>query len=192
MGSLSEVLGSEEFCVTAVRGLTLDEVLDRLGVVDRESLPQYRIDNAVGQLGLDDWAVRLYCPSGSPWAYLFDVNGQTGVTHKQPVLKRLSGGTDAVSVWSLIGSTTRVAQARDGEILATCSTWMFERASGPDPERLNGALERVGFFRGDETEEGFDDVLAALDAVEGEFGLTVEPDAVAGPLPTVIVPVRLA
>lgn len=191
MGSLSEVLGSEEFCMTAVRGLTLGQVLDRLGVTGQEGLPEYRIDNAVESLGLDDWAVRLYCPSGSEWAYLFDVNGQTGVTHKMPVLKRLSAGTEAVSVWSLIGSTTHIAQVRDGEILATCSTWMFTPASGPDPDRLNRALERAGFFQEDETEDDFDDVLAALDAVEGEFGLAVEPGAVTGLLPTVIVPVRL-
>ncbi|MFC9291113.1 DUF6461 domain-containing protein [Streptomyces sp. NPDC057052] len=189
---MSEVLGSEEFCVTAVRGLPLGEVLDRLGVVDRGSLPKYRIDNVAEHLGLDDWAVRLYCPSGSEWAYLFDANGQTGVVQRTPVLKQLSEGTEAISVWSLIGSTTHVVHVRDGEVLASCSTWMFEPASGPDPDRLNRALEQAGFFQEDETEDDFDDALAALDAVEGEFGLTVEPEAVAGPLPTVVVPVRLA
>ncbi|MEU8653713.1 DUF6461 domain-containing protein [Streptomyces sp. NPDC048737] len=189
---MSEVLGSEEFCVTAVRGLTLDEVLDRLGVVDRGSLPKYRIDNVAKHLGLDDWAVRLYCPSESEWAYLFDANGQSGVAQKAPVLKRLSEGTEAISVWSLIGSTTRIAHVRGGEVLARCSTWMFEPASGPAPDRLNRALERAGFFQEDETEDDFDDALAALDAVEDEFGLAVEPEVVAGPLPTVVVPVRLA
>ncbi|MGW0787751.1 hypothetical protein ACWD04_05745 [Streptomyces sp. NPDC002911] len=68
---------------------------------------------------------------------------------------------------------------------------MFEPASGSGPDRLNGALERAGFFQEDETEEDFDDALAALDAVEDEFGLGVEPGPVAGPLPTVIVPVQL-
>jgi hypothetical protein len=190
VGSLFEALGSEEFCVTAVRGLALQEVLDRLGVVDRGNVPEYRMDNAAESLGLDDWSVRLYCPSGSGWAYLFDVNGQTGVTHKIPVLKRLSAGTEAVSVWSLIGSTTRIAQVRDGEILAACSTWMFTPASGPEPDRLNRALEKAGFFQENETEDEVDDARAALDAVESEFGLAVEPKVVVGPLPTVIVPVR--
>lgn len=191
MGSLSKVLNSEEFCVTAVRGLTQEDVLRRLGVADQESLPEYRMDSAVEHLGLDAWAVRLYSSPTAEWVYLFDVNGQTGVSHKRPVLKRLSEGTEAVSVWSLIGSTTHVTQARDGEVVATCSTWMFEPASGPDPDRLNRALERAGFFREDEAEEDFDDALAALDAVEDEFGLEVDPGAVTGPLPTVIVPVQL-
>ncbi|WP_229919284.1 DUF6461 domain-containing protein [Streptomyces minutiscleroticus] len=191
VGSLSGVLGSEEFCVTAVCGLTREDVLSRLGVVHQESLPAYRMDNAVEHLGLDAWAVRLYAPSGAEWVYLFDVNGQTGVSHKRPVLKWLSEGTEAISVWSLIGSTTHVTQARDGEVVATCSTWMFEPASGSDPDRLNGALERAGFFREGGTEDDCDDALAALAAVEHEFGLEVEPGAVAGPLPTVIVPVQL-
>ncbi|MFF9206312.1 DUF6461 domain-containing protein [Streptomyces sp. NPDC014986] len=185
------MLNSEEFCVTAVRGLTQQDVLDRLGIVVQEELPQYRIDNGVEHLGMDAWAVRLYSPPGSEWFYLIDVNGHEGASHKRPVLRQLSQGTEVVSVWSLIGSTTHVTQARDGEIVATCSTWLFESASGSDPDRLNGALERAGFFREDESEEGFDDARAALEAVEEEFRLRVEPGAVEGPLPTVIVPIQL-
>ncbi len=190
VGRLSEVLNSEEFCVTAVRGLTRQDVLARLGIVD-ESLPEYRIDNAAEHLGMDAWAVRLYSPPGAEWFYLIDVNGQEGASHKRPVLRRLSEGTEVVSVWSLIASTTHVTQARDGEIVATCSTWMFEPASGSDPDRLNAALERAGFFREDDTDEEFDDARAALEAAEDEFGLWVDPEAVVGPLPTVIVPVQL-
>lgn len=189
MGRLSEVLSSEEFCVTAVRGLSLQDVLDRLGIVAGEDMPEYRIDNAAEHLGMDAWAVRLYSDPGSEWFYLIDVNGHEGASHKRPVLRRLSRGTEAVSVWSLLSSTTHVTQARDGEIVATCSTWLFEPASGLDPDRLNGALERAGFFREDETEEDFDDARAALEAVEEEFHWRVKPGAVEGPLPTVIVPV---
>ncbi|MFF0509059.1 DUF6461 domain-containing protein [Streptomyces fimicarius] len=191
MDRLSEVLSSEEFCVTAVRGLSRQDVLGRLGVTAGEELPEYRIDNGAEHLGMDAWAVRLYEPPGSEWFYLFDVNGHEGASHK--ALRRLSQGAEAVSVWSLLMSTTHVTQARDGEIVATCSTWLFEPASGPDPDRLNGALERAGFFREDEdeSEEGFDDARAALEAVEEEFHWRVEPGAVEGPLPTVIVPVHL-
>ncbi|MFF0505163.1 hypothetical protein ACFYUH_16400 [Streptomyces fimicarius] len=88
-----------------------------------------------------------------------------------------------------------VTQACDGEIVATCSTWLFEPASGSDPDRLNSALERAGFFREGENEgesaESFDDALAALEAVEEEFHWRVEPGAVEGPPPTAIVPVHL-
>ncbi|KOV35260.1 hypothetical protein, partial [Streptomyces sp. XY152] len=62
-------------------------------------------------------------------------------------------------------------------------------ASGKEPDRLNRALERAGFFL-DEPDDDFSDPAAALEAVESEFGLTVDPREVAGPLPTVVVPIR--
>ncbi|MFD8525213.1 hypothetical protein ACFV2D_35165 [Streptomyces capillispiralis] len=86
---MSEVLNSEEFCVTAVRGLTQQDVLDRLGIVVQEELPQYRIDNGVEYLGMDAWVVRLYSSPGSEWFYLIDVNGHEGASHKRPVLSQL-------------------------------------------------------------------------------------------------------
>ncbi|MEU1932585.1 DUF6461 domain-containing protein [[Kitasatospora] papulosa] len=184
---LSEVLSSEYFCVTVVRGLTRQDVLDRLEIDDQGILPECGLDDAIEHLGFDSWAVRLYAPPEAEWVYLFDVNGQTGVAHMEPVLRRLSRDTEAVSVWSLLNSTTRVTHARAGEILATFSTWLFEPASGSDPDRLNAALRRAGFFLEDEP-EGFDDAQAALEAVENEFGLRVEAGAVKGPLPTIIVP----
>ncbi|MEU0358439.1 DUF6461 domain-containing protein [Streptomyces cyaneofuscatus] len=188
---LSEVLSSECFCVTAVGGLTRQDVLDRLEIIDQGALPECGLDDAIEQLGFDSWAVRLYEPAEAEWVYLFDVNGQTGVAHMEPVLRRLSQGTEAVSVWSLLDSTTHVTHARDGEIIATCSTWLFEPARGSDPGRLSAALRRAGFFLEDEP-EGFDDARAALESVENEFALRVEADAVRGPLPTVKVPSQLS
>ncbi|OKK12737.1 DUF6461 domain-containing protein [Streptomyces sp. CB02400] len=123
---------------------------------------------------------------------LFDAFPQTGVVFRRPVLKRLSAGTEAVSVWKLLDGTTRVVHVRDGEALALFDSWRFEPASGPEPHRLNRVLERAGFFEEDEEEidDEFSDPAAALEAVEREFGLGVDPQAVAGPLPSAIVPVR--
>ncbi|MEU2469144.1 DUF6461 domain-containing protein [[Kitasatospora] papulosa] len=191
MDRLSEVLSSEYFCVTAVRGLPQQDLLDRLEIVVQGALQEYRLDNAIEHLGFDSWGVRIYAPADDEWIYLFDVNGQTGVAHMEPVLRRLSRGTEAISVWSLLDSTTHVTQARDGEVIATCSTWLFEPAAGSDPDRLNTALRHVGFFLEDEP-EGFDDARAALEAVETEFGLRVEAGAVKGPLPTVFVSSQLS
>ncbi|WP_432159966.1 DUF6461 domain-containing protein [Streptomyces sp. NRRL F-5630] len=191
MDRLSEVLSSEYFCVTAVRGLALPDVLERLEVVRQGNLPEYRLGEAIGHLGFDSWGVRIYAPASEEWVYLVDVNGQTGVAHMEPVLRRLSRGTEAISVWSLLGSTTHVTHARDGEIIATCDTWLFEPASGSAPDRLNAALRRSGFFLEDEPEE-FDDARAALEAVEHEFRLRVEAGAVMGPLPTVFISPQLS
>ncbi|MFE2280014.1 hypothetical protein ACFXAE_22830 [Streptomyces sp. NPDC059454] len=50
-------------------------------------------------------------------------------------------------------------------------------------------MDRVGFFL-DEPGYDFSDPAAALEAAESEFGLVVDPREVAGPLPTVVVPIR--
>ncbi|MFD3826290.1 DUF6461 domain-containing protein [Streptomyces sp. NPDC058625] len=187
--TLFDVLGTEWFCVTAVRGLRQTDVLARLGVDGPDPLPRCPIDGTIEHFGPDSWAVRFHCPPGAGWAYVFDAFAQVGVTFREPVLKELSRGTEAVSVWKLLDGTTRVAHACDGEILALFDSWMFDPASGKGPDRLNRALERAGFFP-DETDDDFSDPAAALEAVESEFGLTVDPQEVAGPLPTVVVPVR--
>lgn len=189
--TLFDALGREWFCVTAVRGLGEADVLARLGADGSEPPVRCRIDGAYDAFDPDSWAVRIHCPPGAGWAYAFDAFPQTGVMFRRPVLKRLSAGTEAVSVWKLLDSTTRVAHVRDGEVLALFDSWRFEPASGPEPHRLNQALERAGFFLDDdEIDDDFSDPAAALEAVEREFGLGVDPQAVAGPLPSVIVPVR--
>ncbi|MFI2429796.1 DUF6461 domain-containing protein [Streptomyces sp. NPDC018955] len=187
--TLFDVLGNEWFCVTAVRGLREADVLARLGAVGSDPLPRYPIDGVAEHFSLDSWAVRVYCPDRSVRAYVFDVLPQMGVPFREPVLKELSRGMEAVSVWKFLDGTTRVAHARDGGILALFDSWRFDPASGTNPDRLNRALERVGFFL-DEPDDDFSDPAAALEAVESEFGLTVNPQEVAGPLPTVIVPIR--
>ncbi len=188
--TLFDVLGNEWFCVTAVRSLGEADVLARLGAVGPDPLPRYPIDGVAEHYSLGSWAVRVYCPEGTGWAYVFDALPQVGVPFREPVLKELSRGTEAVSVWKFLDGTTRVAHARDGEILALFDSWKFDPASGTDPDRLNRALERVGFFL-DEPGDDFSDPAAALEAVESEFGLVVDPREVAGPLPTVVIPVRV-
>lgn len=187
--TLFDVLGDEWFCVTAVRGLGEADVLARLGGAGPYPLPRYPIDGVAEHFSLDSWAVRVYCPEGSGWAYVFDALPQMGVPFREPVLKELSRSTEAVSVWQTLASSVRVAHARDGEILALFDSWRFDPASGKEPDRLNRALERAGFFL-DEPDDDFSDPAAALEAVESEFGLAVDPQEVAGPLPTVVVPVR--
>ncbi|MER6624155.1 DUF6461 domain-containing protein [Streptomyces sp. NPDC000931] len=189
VSTLFDVLGDEWFCVTAIRGLGEADVLSRLGAAGPDPLPRCPIDGVAEHFSPDSWAVRVYCPEGSGWAYVLDAFPQMGVPFREPVLKELSRSTEAVSVWKLLDSTTRAAHAHDGEILALFDSWRFDPASGTDPDRLNRALERVGFFL-HEPDDDFSDPAAALEAVESEFGLAVDPQEVAGPLPTLVVPVR--
>lgn len=144
--TLFDVLGSEWFCVTAARGLGEADVVDRLAAAGPDPLPRYPIDGVAEHVSLDSWTVRVYCPEGSGWAYVFDALPQVGVPFREPVLKELSRGTEAVSAWKFLDGTTRVAHACDGEILALFDSWRFDPASGKEPDRLNRALDRVGFF----------------------------------------------
>ncbi|MFC8424712.1 DUF6461 domain-containing protein [Streptomyces sp. NPDC057236] len=187
--TLFDVLGDEWFCVTVIRGLGEADVLARLDAVGPDPLPRCPIDGVAEHLSPDSWVVRVHCPEGSGRAYVLDAFPQMGIPFREPVLKELSRSTEAVSVWKLLDGTTRVAHARDGEILALFDSWRFDPASGTDPDRLNRALERVGFFL-DEPDDDFSDPASALEAVESEFGLAVDPREVAGPLPTLVVPVR--
>ncbi|MFF5161271.1 DUF6461 domain-containing protein [Streptomyces sp. NPDC000348] len=186
--TLFDVLGDEWFCVAAVRGLGEADVLARLGAVGPDPLPRYPIDGVAEHFGPDSWAVRVCCPEGAGWAYVFDALPQMGVPFRKPVLKELSRSTEAVSVWKFLDGPVRVAHARDGEILALFDWGRFDPASGKEPDRLNQALERVGFFL-DEPDDDFSSPAAALEAVESEFGLAVNPQEVAGPLPTVRLPI---
>ncbi|MCX2928465.1 DUF6461 domain-containing protein [Streptomyces sp. NEAU-W12] len=187
--TLFDVLGDEWFCVTAVRGLGEADVLARLGAAGSDPLPRYPIDGVAEHFGLESWAVRVYCPEGTGWAYVFDALPEMGVPFREPVLKELSRGTEAVSVWQPITASVRVAHARDGKILTLFDWGRVDPASGTEPDRLNRVLDRAGFFL-DEPDDDFSGPAAALEAVESEFGLAVDPQEVAGPLPTVVVPVR--
>ncbi|MFF5874606.1 hypothetical protein ACIQ9M_08005 [Streptomyces californicus] len=86
-----------------------------------------------------------------------------------------------------MNSTTRLAHARDGQVVTRCDAWSYEPASGIAPQRLNPVLEQVGFFPGERDEEEERLSSAAL-ALEQGFGLAVDAEAVRGPLPTVVVP----
>ncbi|WP_139141064.1 DUF6461 domain-containing protein [Streptomyces qinglanensis] len=186
--TLAACVHLESFGITCVRGLTPDEVLSRLGVADQAPYPQFTEEDAIEQFGhgFELPAVRV-CASGG-WTFLLDVDDH-GRLLQTPVLTRLSRGTEAVSVWKLLSHTTEVSHARDGELLAEFSAWMFEPAEGADPVRLNRALTEVGFFVDEnwQSDDWFAPEMALL-ALEREFGLALSPELARGPLPTVSLP----
>ncbi|TQL94940.1 hypothetical protein FB559_0429 [Actinoallomurus bryophytorum] len=184
---LSECVPSDHYCVTCVRDLSPAEVMARLGVADQDPYPRCTPEEAVERFDLDVPAVRVH--HEGDWVFVLEVNSQLGVTFKPQMLARLSEGSEAVSAQQLLDSTAKVAHARQGELLATYIDWHFEPPSGKDPSRLNRALTQVGFFR--EENEDSDEWEASkmiLVAVEREFGLTVSPEVVNGPLPTAVLP----
>ncbi|MFG2276069.1 DUF6461 domain-containing protein [Streptomyces chartreusis] len=182
---LADCVPLELFGLTCVRDLSADEVLARLDVAGQAPHPAFTDEEAIQHFGhgFEAPAVRV-CSSGG-WTVLLDVEAH-GRLLQTPVLTRLSVGTEAVSVWKLLDSTTQISHARDGELLAHFDAWTFEPAEGSAPSRLNGALTDVGFFLEEnwESEEWSAPAMALL-ALEQEFGLVLPPEIAHGPLPTV-------
>ncbi len=191
--ALAGCVPSDHFGVTGVRGVSTDEVLVRLGVTDQAPYPLCTSGEALRKFGWGEGtpAVRV---CGGEWTFLFDVTAH-GKLSNDAVLSHLSAGGEAVSVWSILDGTTRVAHAREGELLADIDAWAVHLTTGADPSRVNRALTEAGFFRdwededGEDGEDGEDDWLvpsaAALIAMEREFGMAVSPVAANGTLPTV-------
>ncbi|MEU2608908.1 DUF6461 domain-containing protein [Streptomyces albus] len=179
--ALFEVLGDEEFCVTAVRGLDEAEVLSRLGA-GAGPVPCYPMEDVIAQVHPETEAARIYAPRDGDWAFLLDVIGSEGWSQSAPVLARLCRGTEAVSVCKVLDFTTKVVLARDGAVVARFDVWLDQRPSGPRADDLARILSLPA--------EGKPEELfspgAVLEAVEKEFGLRrVDPAALTGPLPTI-------
>ncbi|MFJ4153007.1 DUF6461 domain-containing protein [Streptomyces galbus] len=183
--TLADCVPLDLFGLTCVRGLPVDEVLSRLQAASQAPYPAFTVEEAIRHFGhgFEAPAVRL-CESRG-WVYLLDVEAH-GRLLQTPVLTRLSVGTEAVSVWKLLDSTTQIAHARGGELLARFDAWTFEPAEGDDPSRLNGALTEVGFFLEEnwESEEWSAPAMSLL-VLEQEFGLVLPPEIAHGPLPAV-------
>jgi hypothetical protein len=173
------------FGLTCVQGLSPDEVLSRLAVTDQVPYPRLTDEKAIQHFGhgFEVPAVRVCSSAG--WTVLLDVEAH-GRLLQTPVLTCLSAGTEAVSVWKLLDSTTQISHARDGELLAHFDAWTFEPAEGLDPSQLNRALTDVGFFLEEnwESDEWSAPAMALL-ALEQEFDLVLPPEIAHGPLPTV-------
>ncbi|MDN3354445.1 DUF6461 domain-containing protein [Actinomadura sp. DC4] len=185
---LYSCVASDHYCVTCVRGLPPDEVPARLGVSGQGPHPQYTSLEAARHFGYGVPVVRVH--AGGDWTLLLEVNPNiTDAAFQKQLLSRLSVGTEAVCVQKLMDSTAKATHARDGEVLATYLDWDFTPAKGPDPSRLNRGLSEVGFFQdGSEDYDHWNPAEMVLLAVEREFEISVFPDIVNGPLPTVRIP----
>jgi uncharacterized protein DUF6461 len=184
-------VADDQYCVTCVRGLSLGEVLARLGLADQEEHPRYTSLEAARHFGYDVPILRIH--DDADWTILLEVNPHFGKTLQPQTLARLSGGTEAVSAQKMLDSTAKAAHALDGELLATYIDWDFVPAKGADPSRLNRALTNAGFFQeeNEDSDEWRPPEMVLL-ALEREFGISVSPHIANGPLPTVAIPHRKA
>lgn len=137
---------SEAYCVTLVRGVTPDELLDRFGVTgDRESL--YGVE-ALVEPSFAQWSVHegdvLFVGAAAvgDWAVAVEVNGYLGVTAE--LLDRLSAGTRLVSHFRNVNALHRFCLVDDGEIRLDFDALFAWDRGGTDPDAYADLMRAAG------------------------------------------------
>jgi hypothetical protein len=197
---VSDALGRyDQYGLTCVRDVPVDEVLRRLGV-PAGTVPQMCTE-AEAQVAFPAQPfldappyVRVQAERigvHGRWTFLIDVEPH-GLLLEPELLTRLSVGTEAISAWYVMSSTVHVAYAVDGRMQATFNSWTFQPPSGDTPERLDQMLRTVGCFSEIQEEaieeEEWTDSQMVLAALERGFGLELPAEMVSGSMLTVGLP----
>ncbi|MEV6235804.1 DUF6461 domain-containing protein [Lentzea sp. NPDC051838] len=171
----ADLLPSDAFCLTAVRGLTVDEALERF-----DGYPGWA-SATVAELG--ERAVAVY-PDELPavvadevdgWVLLAENNGWHGA--KDSVLRRLSHGTVVASAFWNVNRDSAISLARDGEVLAA-----FDFVIGRDkPAALVPYLDGLDFT------DAYRSTAEALAFVEGVSGVRLTAQWAEGSHPASVV-----
>jgi len=155
----------EAFCLTFARGSSDSLVLTRFGV-DPESLRT--LDGLAEALdGPFDPAVVAGELAGG-WVFVLEDNGFEG--SREEVLRAVSAGTEAVSVFTNVNGNARFCHAVDGVVRTQFDPCSASRRWGSDPDALLPLMHEVGMPCGQDDEwfaEGVDAALALAHRITG-------------------------
>jgi hypothetical protein len=171
------------YCITLVRGLDEVEVLRRFG--GERSQPRTLTVGEAGELSRSFHAgypqIVLAARSGG-WAVALEDNGWEG--WRPEVLRALSGGTQAVSVF-YNGSEGYFSYAVDGEVLVQFELLFPQRRWGSQPDLLLSQMRTIG-LNPDWHEPPHSELdTAALALADRLSGVHLDPRVLDGPLPGV-------
>jgi hypothetical protein len=175
----SNALPSEAFCLTAVRGLSVDEALTRF-----DGFPSSRestLSNA-GQTAVNafpDDLPTIVADHCDGWTLLAENNGFHGTMPE--VLSRLSQGTVAASVFWNVNFASRASLAQNGRVLAVYDFVIGRQRDGDDPAKIAPFLHGLDF---DDPYRVWAEGLAFLERVSG---VRVTADWVAKPHPMSVI-----
>jgi uncharacterized protein DUF6461 len=160
----AEVLPSDSLCLTAVRGLTVDEALERL-----DGYPGWAVADLaeLGHRGIAAYPDELpivMADEVDGWVLLVESNGWHGA--KTSVLQRLSAGTVVASAFWNVNLDSTISLARDGEVLAA-----FDFVIGR--ERPAALVPYLGGLEFTDPYRKTAEALAFVERVSG-VGLTAE------------------
>ncbi|MGW7674411.1 DUF6461 domain-containing protein [Streptomyces sp. NPDC054775] len=159
------------------------KILSSMGLRLADAKAQLTPHQAAERFHSESTALRV--TESRDWTLLLEVNN-TGFLHVHEVLAEISKDSEAVAYRHLLDSTSRVAHAIDGRVVATYDDWLFDEVEGDAPDRLTRAFESGGVFDEEKSEEDdWDQNYAIINSLQSEFNITISDSAIFdGPLPT--------
>jgi hypothetical protein len=171
----------EAFCITLVRGLDQREVLGRFG--GERSRPRTLTAVAAGELSGSfqaGYPQIVLVTKADGWAVAVEDNGWEG--SRPEVLRALSGGTQAVSVYRNVNALGYFSDAVDGQLLVQFEPLFPQRRWGSRPDLLLPQMRAVGLDP-DWDEPPYGDIdTAALALAERVTGVHLDAALLDGPL----------
>jgi hypothetical protein len=171
----------EAFCITLVRGLDEAEVLRRFG--GEHSPPRRLTEAEVGKLSepLPSRYLQLVLVAmADGWSVAVEDNGFEG--SRPEVLRALSRGSQAVSVYRNVNALGYFSDAVDGALLVQFELLFPQRRWGSQPDLLLPQMRAVGLDP-DWHEPPYGELdTAALALAERVTGVRLDPGILDGPL----------
>jgi hypothetical protein len=171
----------QAFCITLVRGLDEGEVLRRFG--GERSQPRALTAGEAGELSGSfhaGYPQIILATRSAGWAVAVEDNGWEG--SRPEVLRALSGGTQAVSVYRNVNALGYFSDAVDGEVLVQFELLFPQRRWGSQPDLLLPQMRGVGLDP-DWHEPPYGEVdTAALALAERVTGVHLDRSMLDGPL----------
>jgi Family of unknown function (DUF6461) len=133
----------QAFCITLVRGLDQGEVLRRFG--GERSQPRALTAGEAGELSGSfhaGYPQIILATRSAGWAVAVEDNGWEG--SRPEVLRALSGGTQAVSVYRNVNALGYFSDAVDGQVRVRFELLFPQRRWGSQPDLLLPQMRGVG------------------------------------------------
>jgi Family of unknown function (DUF6461) len=185
-------------CLIFVRAVTPERVIEAFGMEPAAAmlLPETRVMEAMQFPVCDDDAVTVapYIRVGrvGEWAFAICQSGLDIVDYPDEIVRRLSAGTDAVTVmW--VETLNNVVYLADGEWVTTFQPEMAWSRLGSDPDRFLTEMRAAGLRTEPpspddgpgEGDDYVDQVIAALDTLTMTLGIRLPAEVAKGALLTV-------
>jgi hypothetical protein len=171
----------QAFCLSLVRGLDEAELLRRLG--GERSQPGTLTLAEAGELAGSfhaGYPQIILAAKADGWSVAVENNGWEG--SRPEVLRALSQGTQAVSVYQNVNALRSFNHAVDGEVLVTFEPLFPEQRWGSQPDLLLPQMRAVGLDP-DRQEPPYGEVdTAAMALAERLTGVHLDPTLLDGPL----------